>query len=437
MRVLLLKNKIIQNASWIMFGKVVQALIAFVINMLTARYLGPSNYGVIAYAASIVSFVVPIMNLGFSNVLVQEQIEHPEETGEIYGTSIVLSLVSSLSCILGVSVYTFLVDAGQIETNIVVILYSTMLFFQAMELIQYWFQAKLLAKYMAIVSFLAYFIVAVYKVVLLIKGASVEYFAVTNAFDYFLIAIALFLIYKKLGGPKLSFSKNNAQRLFSNSKHYIISSLMVSIFAQTDRIMLKLMRGEAAVGFYSAAVTCASITNFVFVALIDSFRPTIFNHKKNNDIEGYEDRIIWLYSIVIYLALAQSFCMTVFAKFIIGLLYGVDYAPAITALQIVVWYTTFSYMGSVRNVWVLGEHKQKYLWILNLGGAVTNILLNILLIPMWGINGAALASLITQAFTNVIMNIVVWPLRYNNKLIVRALNPTVFLRLIKRGGINE
>lgn len=427
----LLKNKVASNALWIIFGRIVQSLFALVIGMLTARYLGPSNYGLISYAGSIVAFVVPIMNLGFSNVLVQEVTNHPEEEGEIFGSSILLSLCSAIACIIGVTVYTFWVDKNEPITNYVVMLYSIMLIFQAFELIQYWFQAKLLSKYMSIASLIAYVVVAAYKIILLVNKASVFFFAISNSLDYLLIAILLFVIYRKLGGQHLSFSKITAVRMFSSSKHYIVSSLMVTIFAQTDRIMLKLMINETAVGYYSAAVTCAGLTSFVFAAVIDSMRPSIFAHKKMEDIQGYERGIELTYSIVIYLALAQSLGMCILSKYIIAILYGLDFQPSVSALRIVVWYTTFSYMGSVRNVWILGEGKQRYLWILNLGGAMANIALNAVLIPLMGVNGAALASLITQFFTNVIMNILVWPLKYNNKLILRGLNPKLVMNLFK------
>ena len=58
----------------------------------------------------------------------------------------------------------------------------------------------------------------------------------------------------------------------------------------------------------------------------------------------------------------------------------------------------FSYLGSVRNVWMLAENKQKYLWIINLSGALGNVILNLILIPIMGVNGAAVASLCTQIF---------------------------------------
>ena len=153
----LLKSRVASNAIWIIVGRIVQSLLALVISMLTARYLGPSNYGLIAYAASIVTFVVPIMNLGMSNIMVQQLTNYPEEEGKIIGTSVLMSFCSSVICIAGVTVYTFSVDVNEPTTNLVVILYSVLLIFQAFELIQYWFQAKLLSKYMSIISLIAYF----------------------------------------------------------------------------------------------------------------------------------------------------------------------------------------------------------------------------------------------------------------------------------------
>lgn len=207
------------------------------------------------------------------------------------------------------------------------------------------------------------------------------------------------------------------------SRHYIISSMMITIYAQTDRIMLKLMTGQTAVGNYSAAVTCATMTSFVFSAIIDSMRPRIFELKKTGDLKEYERGIERTYCFVIYLALAQSIIMTAFAKIIIGILYGTDYEPSIATLQIVVWFSTFSYIVSVRNIWVLGESKQRYLWILNLCGAMVIVALNAVLIPYYGINGAAFASLFTQIFTNIAMNWIIKPLRHSNQLLWHGLNP--------------
>ena len=60
----MIKNKIFHNISWIVGCRIVQAVISLVISMLTARYLGPGNYGLINYAASVVALVTPLMQLG-------------------------------------------------------------------------------------------------------------------------------------------------------------------------------------------------------------------------------------------------------------------------------------------------------------------------------------------------------------------------------------
>ena len=159
-------------------------------------------------------------------------------------------------------------------------------------------------------------------------------------------------------------------------------------------------------------------------------RPSIFESKKCS-AEKYEYNLILLYSIVIYLSLAQSAFMTIFAALIIRTLYGIQYSASIGALRIVVWYTTFAYLGSVRNIWILAENQQKHLWKINLFGALANVILNYFLIPLMGVNGAALASLITQVFTNVFVGYIIRPIRYNNTLMIRSLNPKWILQLIK------
>lgn len=420
-----MNHKIISNAAWIIACRIVQAVLSLIITMLTARYLGPSNYGLISYASSIVAFLVPVMQLGFSNILVQEFVQHPEKEGTIFGTVALTSFLSSLACIVGTISFACLANAGDTQTILVCSLYSLVLIFQAFEMIQYWFQANYLSKYVSIVSLIAYVALSAYRVFLLATGKNVCWFALSNALDSLLIAAALLIIYHKMGRQKLSFSWKLALEMFSRSKHYIVSSLMVTIFAQTDKIMLTLMIGEAANGYYSAAISCATMFSFVFSAIIDSARPAIFENQKH-DRKAFEKSLSTLYCVIIYLSLAQSLFMTLLANPIIRILYGNSYLLAVTALQIVVWYTTFSYIGAVRNIWILAEEKQKYLWTINLSGALANIILNAILIPFWGILGAAVASLVTQIFTNVVIGYIIKPIRHNNELMFRGLD----LRLV-------
>ena len=427
----LLRNRVFKNASWIIICRIVQMVINLVVGMLTARYLGPNNYGIINYAGSVVAFVTPIMQLGINNILVQEIVNNPDDEGKILGTTIILNTISSILCILGVFIFARIANANETETILVCLLYSALLLFQAFEQIVYWFQAKLLSKYSSIVMFLSYLVVAIYRVFLLLSGKSVYWFAVSHAIDYLLIAIGCFIIYRKLGGQAFSFSKETAKRLVSKSYYYIISGMMVTIFAQTDKIMIKLMIGSENTGFYSAAITSAGISNFIFVAIIDSMRTSIYEGKKKSN-EIFANRLVKLYSIIIYFSLFQSTLMTLFSSIIIKILYGNQYYPSIAALRIVVWYTTFAYLGAVRDIWILAENQQKLLWKINLFGALANVLLNFVLIPKFGINGAAIASLLTQIFTNVILGYIIKPIRPNNMLMIKGLNPIVLLSIIRK-----
>lgn len=423
-------KKVVKNAAWIIGVRIVQSVLALVISMLTARYLGPSNYGLISYAASVVAFVVPIMQLGLPGILVQELVDNPEQEGKILGTSLGMSFVSAIACMFGVAGFTSIVNAGETTTVIVCVLYSIMLMTQAIEMMQYWFQAKLASKYVSLVSLGAYIIVSAYKIYLLVTQKSIYWFAVSNALDYALISMMLLVIYRKLSNSGLQFSFSVAKRLFSKSRYYIISNMMITIFAQTAQIMLKLMVDDAAAGYYSAAVNCAGMTTFVFAAIIDSMRPVIFESKKADKAQ-YEKNVSRLYCVIIYLSLAQSIFVTLLAPFLVNFLYGAEYQSSVLILQILIWYTTFSYMGSVRNIWILAENKQKYLWIINLSGASVNIVLNVILIPYAGGIGAAISTLITQIFTNVLIGFIIRPIAYNNRLIVKGVNITQLFETVK------
>ena len=428
---MLLKNPVLKNASWIIACNIVQSVLGLLVGVFTARYLGPSNYGTINYAASITAFAAPIMYLGLNATLVQEIVSQPEQEGKILGTSLVMNFGSSLLCIVGIFAFVSIANRSETETIIVCTLYSLLLIFQAFEILQYWFQAKLKSKYTSITMFITYLLVSAYKIFLLATEKSIYWFAVSNALDYFLISLILLIIYRKISTQKLSFSLQLGKTLFSKSKYYILSGMMVTIFANTDRIMLKLMVDESATGYYAAAVTCASITSFFFSAIIDSARPAIFEGKQLG-IHVFEKRIKLLYAIVIFMALLQSVGITIFAKLIVNILYGAQYSFSIDILRILVWYTTFSYIGAIRDIWILSEGKQRILLIINLFGAVTNIILNSLLIPLWGGNGAAVASLITQIFTNVILGFIIKPLRKNNYLMCQSLNPRILLDAVTK-----
>lgn len=415
-------KQVFNNAKWIIVCKIAQSVLQFIVGIICARYLGPSNYGLINYASSVVAFALPIMKLGFDATLVRELIDNPEKEGEILGTSLTLNFISSIISMIGVFSFVSVMNAGEKITIIVCALYSLMLLFVVLEMTQYWFQYKLLSKYSSVVMLISYFCVSAYKIFLLMTEKSVYWFAISHSIEYGIVGFLLLFIYFKLGGQKFSFSKNTAKKMLNRSKYYIVASLLVIVFQNVGVIMLSNLSGHDETGFYTSALTSATVLQFVYTAIMDSYRPLILTAKKES-VASYEKNISGLYSIITYLMLAQSLGFTVFAKLIVHLLYGSEFLPAVPVLRIIVWFCAFSFMGTIRNIWLLAEDKQKYLWKINLFGVVVNVIANVILIPHFGACGAAVAALATQFLMNFVLGFFFKPIKKNNELMMKGLNP--------------
>jgi len=417
----ILKNRVAKNAGYLIGGKMVQMVFSLVVGLLTARYLGPANYGLINYAGAYVAFFASVCTLGINSVLVKELVDHPEEEGMVIGTTLSLQAISSvLSAIIIVVIVSF-IDAGERMTVMVVALSSVGMLFHVVGTLNYWFQRKLESKVTAKATLIAFLVASAYKVYLLIEGKSVAYFALVSSFDYLCLGIILLIEYKRYSGPKLSFSGEYGKSLLKRSGHFILPGLMVSIYGQTDKLMLKQMIGEAEIGYYATAVSICSMWCFILNAVIDSVYPSIMEASKENNEKLFKKRNIQLYAIVFYLSVFVSLVFTVLASPLIRILYGDGYLPAVDPLRIVTWYTAFSYLGVARNAWVVAKERQRYLFVIYAASAIANVLLNYLLIPAMGASGAAIASLVAQVFTTLVVPFFIKGMRENSLLILDAI----------------
>lgn len=413
-------SRLRRNASWLIGGSIVNKLLSLIVGVWTARYLGPSNFGLINYSAAYTTLFFSVCTLGINSILVKELIDNPDEEGTIMGTTLFLQGLSSLFSIGIIFLIVFFLNYGETITILVVFLCSLGLFFQMMDSLKYWFQSKLESKYAAIASIIAYICSSIYRIVLLINGKSVAWFALASSVDYLCVAIIMFIAYKRKNGPRLNFSFSIAKRLLRNSYHFILSGLMISIYGATDKLMLKTMLDEASVGYYGIAVTICNVWVFVLSAIIDSYKPVIAELHKSNTTE-YNNKNIQLYSIVFYLCIFVSLVITVFARLGINILYGEAFLPAVLPLRICTWYIAFSYLGVARDIWIVCEEKQKRLPLIYFGSAMLNIILNYFLIGRFGASGAAAASLVTQISVIFIFPLLLSEFRPNLRLIINAI----------------
>lgn len=417
---LILKNKTVKNAGWLIGGRIAQMLINLVVGLLTARYLGPSNFGLINYAAAYTGFFAAFCSLGINSVLVKEFVDNPNEEGKIIGTSLTMKAVSSFLSAVAIICIVGIIDKGETTTILVTALCSIGMIFQIFETVNYWFQSRLKSKVTAIATFIAYVVTALYKVVLLILGKDVVWFAFATSIDYICIGILLLWAYKKNGGEKFAFSWEYGKSVLKKSCHFILPSLMVAVYAQTDKIMLKQMISEAEIGFYSTAVSVSTIWCFVLAAIIDSVYPSIMQANKTDEAL-FIKRNKQLYAIVFYVSVFVSLAFTVLAEPLIYILYGKEYLPAAAPLRIVTWYTAFSYLGVAKNAWVVCKDRQKYLIYVYAAAAFSNVVLNLIFIPWFGASGAAFASLTAQIMTTLVVPFFIKGLRENSKMMVEAI----------------
>ncbi|MBQ7384675.1 MAG: oligosaccharide flippase family protein [Clostridia bacterium] len=414
-----LKNKTVKNAGWLIGGKIAQMLISFVVGILTARYLGPSNYGLIGYAGAYTAFFTAFCTLGTNSILVKEFVETPEKDGTILGTTLLLRMASSIMSAITIISIVFFVDAGEPTTIAVVALCSVGAVFHVFEVFHYWFQSKLMSKVTAMATFIAYVVTSAYKVILMVLGKNVMWFAFATSVDYICIALFLYIAYRKNGGGKLKFSWECGKRILKQSHHFILTGIMVAIYGQTDKLMLKQMINETEVGLYSTAVAICGMWVFLLSAVIDSVYPSIMQ-ANGKDEELFKKRNRQLYAFVFYLSMFVSLMFQIFAPLVIKILYGEQYMGAVAPLRIVTWYTAFSYLGVARNAWIVCKGAQKYLKYIYFGSALANVVFNLMLIPHLGASGAAIASLVAQIST-IVLPLFIKPLRENTLLMLEGI----------------
>ena len=391
----ILKSKFIHNTGWIMFAQIYQMLLSLVIGVISARYLGPGNYGTINYASSYISFFTIACALGLEGVAVKEMIDNREKEGYVLGSSIIMRFIAGLLSIAAVCIIVWAVNPGDMLLLVVTFLQSLVLLFNAFHIIDTWYQSLLRSKVSSIIKCIAYTGMSLYRVFLLITGKSVEWFACATSLDALLITVMFVWRYKKDGQYPLRFSAPISKHLLTLSYHLVISYLMAVIYNQMDRLMIGKMIDQIHVGYYAAASTICHMWMFIPQALANSARPIIME-LKGQDKDLYIKRLKQLTGAIFWLGVSFAVVVSLLSYFIIDILYGAEYAQARGPLLLIIWSTVFSSLSNARAIWMICENKQRYTKYILLCGVLVNLTLNAVLIPMVGMNGAAVATLITE-----------------------------------------
>lgn len=423
-------TKIIHNASWLVGDKVFNMVVGVFVMALVARYLGPENYGVYNYALAFVTLFTALSTLGLETLTVKSIVQKEEKEGTILFTSLVLRTMGGVILTLLSSVIIRFLAPDEELIHLLVLIMSFTMIFKSLEVIEYWIQAYQKSKISSLIRMGVNVFSAILKVVFVALEGSLVHLALIYMLDVFFIGIALVGAYFKhrSTNSKWKFKFQYAKNILSQSWYLIISGLMGTLYMQIDRVMLgAMLPNKVELGIYSAATQIASMWYFVPMAVITSFKPVIMNKKKLNE-NSYLKSVQLLYTIIAWMGIGFGITILCFSDLIIGVLYGPEYSRASNILLISIWAGTFAMLGTAASTWMVCEGVQKYSTVLLFCGAIANVVLNYILIPILGGFGAAIATLAAQIVANFITPIFFKKVRYSSIMMLKAF---VFIGLKK------
>lgn len=414
--------KIIKNSSWMVGDKVFTMIIGVFVTAIVARYFGPESYGQFNYALSFVTLFTALSTLGLETLTVKAIVDKEQDEGTILCTSLVLRVIGGIILTFIAVILIRLIEPNDSNTHLVVVILSLTMVFKALEVIEYWIQAHQRAKISSVVRMTSYIIIAAFKIGMVLLGGNLIHFALIHMLNVIIIGIGLIIAYFRNREEKFKWKVDidYAKSILSQSWYLILSGLMVTLYMQIDKVMLgSLMPTKVEVGVYSAAVSIASMWYFVPMAIITSFQPVIMSKKKTNE-ESYLKSVQLLYTIVAWLGIGFGMFVLIFSNPIVNILYGTEYQRASSILSVSIWAGTFAMLGSARGIWLISEGLQRYSVIYISAGAIINIVLNYLLIPVIGGYGAAVATLISQVTVALIAPLFIKKTRIASLMMLKA-----------------
>lgn len=405
---------------WLLGGKIVNMILSFFVSLATARYLGPDNFGSINYVAAYVSFFSSITSLGLSVIVIKEISMGKEDDNEVIWTGILMRFLTAVFSTIAVIALVSITDKSDSLMVKIAILESIAILASAFDTFMYWFQGKLLGKYTSIASVVAYIGMSLYRIYLLANNADILWFAFATSVDTLLLSLILMLCYVRENGFHPKVSVRLGKSLMKQSYHYMISGLIAILYSKIDQIMLKQMLDTYSVGLYTAALTIAGLWGMIPSAFIQSVSPILYKNAEESRGMFYK-RLRQSYAGIWLLNICWSLGVSIFSYWVIYLLYGKAYLGARGALVIVVWYTGITSIGSLTQVYLATENKNKYVNYFALAGLVTDVVLNALLIPRMGILGAAIATLVTYTVIHIVMPLAIKDTRDAGRLIIQGM----------------
>ena len=396
-------QRILDNTGWLFADRIIRMGVGLVVGVWVARYLGPEQFGLLNYAMAIVAMFGAFAGLGLNGIIVRDLVKDPDCANITLGTAFSLQFISGLLVFgLAVAAINFTRPDDALSKLAVAIL-GFALVFRATDVVKYWFESKIRSKYTVWIENGVFIVLAAIKVGLILAKAPLLAFVWAAMAETALTALLLLALYAKKVGKLTHWyaSLPRAKKMLLESWPLIVSSVASLINMRMDQIMLGAMTNDSVVGNYSAAVRISEVWFIIPSILGASIYPAIIAAKQNSETI-YRKRVR---QISYYMALAilpTALVISLGSNLIANLLYGRQYASAGGYLAILIWSGVPYLVFFVFNQMYYIENLLRISFYVSIFTVMSNISLNLILIPVYGGIGAAIATLVTALGSSAI-----------------------------------
>ena len=395
---------IIHNGAWLIFERGVRLIFGLLVGAWVARYLGPSQFGELAYVLAFISIFQGIASLGLDGIIVREVSQQKSLASLALGTAFISRTYIGIFCWVMAIIIAGFANGFASSTTILTALIGASLCFQSAETVDLWFQSQSQSKRTVLVKFLAYCVSNAVKILLILVNAPLIAFAAVITLEALLVACGLYFAYRRYPcGGAWHASLKKSQLLLAESWPYILSALSIALYMRIDQIMIKQYLGDEQLGIYSAALPLATFWQFIPMTIAVSLGPLVAKTKLDGEAKylALLGKIFRFFSLIGW---GVFIFIVLFSGYLVPLLYGSQYEQAIQVLNIYALTNIAINMGIAQTLWLVNERKSIISLYKTMGGAIFCIIGNLIFLPIFGIVGAAIVAVMSQVISAIISN---------------------------------
>ena len=392
-------RKIAKNTTVLYIAQIITYVLGFFITVYTVRYLSVDSYGILSTALALTGIYVVFGDLGLSTLTVREVARDESLTQKYVGNTTIMKLFLSLFTFLLTVLTVYILGYNDITIIVTYILTAAFIFNAFSSIFYSIFQSYQKMEYQSVATILNSVVMLIGTLLVIYLGLDVIAFAfvylVANAINFIYILVTYaWKFYLPNIEMDLEFWKSTIKEALPLS----ITSLFAVLVFRVDSVMLSVMSGMEAVGFYNAAYRLMEALIFFPQVYTTAIFP-VFSKLYVSSINPLKGAYIKSFKYLTILSLPIAVGITLLAEPIILLLFKPEYIPSILALQIVVWVLPFIFVNYIQGSLLTAMNRQVTYLKITAASLVLNVGMNLVLIPLYSYLGAAFVTVITEIFS--------------------------------------